>query len=292
MNWRRGSSDARLKRVARFGSLIAVFVVGFASVSTGLHFVMSRTGLFDRETTMSKPRQAAEQRADVIFVGPSHLATGIIPEIFDAELSRYIKAHSYNMAIGGLTVPEIDFLLTRLFAMDAGGVKYVIFYPGFMLTDVARTTTTMRSIDYFSISNAVRFWFFLRSKPNTPNPHLDLYDYASNIIVATLRHYSHIGLGLSLLGIAETPFDHPNPLVGDRWSPRGHIALDRALPEDQNSLWLATFKEAKEAGSQFEGPQISDAMFSNVVRIIRPHQPPRRPGHRGAAAEPWAMALR
>jgi hypothetical protein len=252
------------KRAAGFMSLIVACVAGFALVATALQLVISRAGLLDRDTPMSKIQRAAEQRPDLIFVGPSHLATGIIPEIFDAELSRFAKVRSYNMAMGGLSIPEIDFSLKRLFAIDPGGIKYVIIHPGFMMTDVARVPPNMRSIDYFDLPNALRFWSFLTAyDPTPPLPHVELLDYARNIIFATLRHYSHIGLGLKILGAG------PDPGAAEpRESSSGHIAYERAMTEHQIAPLRADVEKAESAGAKFQGPPLSDGQFSIVAGII------------------------
>ncbi|MBV8191824.1 MAG: hypothetical protein JO339_31630 [Alphaproteobacteria bacterium] len=246
--------------------MIAAFVAGFALVAGAFGILITQAGLFDHDTPISKPRKAAEQRANVVFVGPSHVATGVIPEVFDEELSRFVKVQSYNMAIAGLTIPETEAALARLFAMKPCCVTYVIFYPGFMMTDVARVPTT-RSVEFFTLPRALQFWSFLSEYK--PPPDLSQVDFAKNIIIATFQHYTNLGLGLPLLGVVETWYDRPQPALGDRWSARGHIAIDRAVPDGEaKTWWLDEISKLKAAGPQFQAPIISDRLFANVERII------------------------
>ena len=161
----------RTGRIGKVVLLLTAFLAGFVLISTGVRYVISAVGMSIFDISVSKPREAARQRADLIFVGPSHFEMGIIPAVFDAELSPYASVRSYNMAIAGLSVPEVDFLLKRLLTLDNCCVKYVVFYPAFELTTIARESPTARSIDYFDLSNALAYWSYLKEyKPTTPAP--------------------------------------------------------------------------------------------------------------------------
>jgi hypothetical protein len=259
-------APSRIKRVARAVSLLVAFAAGFAVISTGIRYVISVVGLSAYDDNVSKPREAARQRADFIFFGPSHIAMGIDPEIFDAELARYVTVHSFNMAMGGLSVPEVDFLLKRFFAIDNCCVKYVAFYPAFELTDIARKGVTFRSIDYFNLSNAFQYWSYLKEYNPIPGPHLDMFDYAMHIFVSTLQHYSNMGLGLRPFEITEYAVRHNQ--VTEKYT-GGYFPTDRAVVgEGELKEWLAAVEELKNHSPHFSEQLVSDYMFSKVTDII------------------------
>jgi len=257
-------SAASWRSGARFLSLVVAFVAGFALVAAGFRYVCLLAGLTDSTIAATKLRQAVDQRPDVIFVGPSHIATSIIPEVFDAEFSKYQKVHSYNFALGGADVPEIEFVLDKLFATGPCCIKYVVIFPEFGLTNLAKYPDAIRAIDYFDVVNAFRYWSFLRAfDPNVP-PQIDLVEYARNIAFATLRHYSNIGLGLSLLGIPKHELEPPNS-PEFRWSARGHLENERVAPEAE---WHKHLDEYTSQSPGYRDQAIPDELFSSVTSII------------------------
>lgn len=260
--------NPRTGRIAKVVLLLTAFLAGFALISTGVRYVISAVGMSIFDISVSKPREAARQRADFIFVGPSHFEMGIIPAVFDAELSRFATVRSYNMSIAGLSVPEVDFLLKRLLTLDNCCVKYVVFYPAFELTSIARERPTARSIDYFDLSNAIAYLSYLKEyKPAPPDPHLDLADYAANIFMSTLQHYLNLGIGLRPLEITRLMWAR-RPDFQIRGM-RGFVADDRALTEDQQlKNWQAGVDDVKIRGPKFREELVSDRMFSKVIDII------------------------
>jgi hypothetical protein len=259
-----------MKHASNFGWPIVAFAIGFALGSTAIRYagsVMDVREPIGLKGIEAKTREAAVERPDVIFMGPSHIVAGIIPEIFDAELSRYAKVSSYNLALGGHSVPQIEKSLKRFFAVNPCCVKYVIFYPGFELTEIARAVDT-GSIAYFDVLSAVHYWSLLRDYDPTPAPHLDLSGYARAIIVSTLSHYTNFGMGwFMFFGVSQPVADTRSLLRFDnRWRPRGFFALDKAVPASDIKPWLASIEDLK--NQQFTGHAISSGMFSDVESII------------------------
>lgn len=262
------SSVPRTGRVFNIVLLLAAFLAGFAVISIGVRYVMSAVGLSIFDVSVSKPREAARQRADFIFVGPSHFEMGIIPNVFDTELSRYATVRSYNLAIAGLSVPELDFLLKRLLALDNCCVKYVVFYPAFEVTTIARERPTARSIDYFNLSNAIAYLAYLKEyKPATPAPHLDLSDYAAHIVSSTVQHYLNLGMALRPLELTRLRWGtQPDFQIKDM---RGYVADERALTEEQQlKTWRVAVDDVKVRGPDFQEELVSDRMFSKVMDVI------------------------
>lgn len=259
-----GVSAASLDRARSIGLLLLSFAAGFALAAASAHFAIDRAGVFDGDLVVKKPREAANQRPELVFVGPSHLATGVIPEVFDAEVARYAKLRSFNLAIGGLTIPQTETVLRRFFALQPCCVKYVVVYPGFELTDVARNSTSTRSIAYFSLPNALRFWRFLGGYHTQPQPPVGSIEYAENIALSVVRHYSNIGAGLAIIGAKEFPAD--NPVAGEQWTSTGFIAIDRAYPDEKE--WTKLAQSVARDAPAFKEEWLSDDVFSFVKDII------------------------
>jgi hypothetical protein len=250
--------------------LFMAFLVGFALVSIAAHSIIFSADRFVGETLFVRAKLAAEHRADVVFVGPSHIENGVNPDVFDAELSKYVKVHSVNSAWGGTGVLELEFLLEKIFASNPCCVKYVIFYPAFHLTDLARTSGTTRAIDYFSFSRAVRYWSYLEELDPLPVPPIPRFEYAKNIILSVLRRYSNIGLGLKLIGWKPGRPTKGSPTADGfiRNGPRGHTILTTAMSDDLYNFWLYEIEEYKKQRPQFRRQIVTDRMFSAVVSIV------------------------
>ncbi|EGJ31354.1 MULTISPECIES: hypothetical protein [Moorena] len=84
---------------------------------------------------------------NAIFIGPSTTEHGIVPNLFDklmAEQNREIK--SFNGAIGGATVAEIDFYLRDIIALKPANLNWLfIEYPDAM-DEKLRNSGSARSI--------------------------------------------------------------------------------------------------------------------------------------------------
>jgi hypothetical protein len=190
---------AQSRRVA--GSwLIVIFVVSFFSASSVVALLLQRAGLADKDIVDAKYRQAiADPRVNLIFLGASLVDTGFNPVEFDAAMRmRDLCTYSYNLGIGGMTIPEVLALLKRLQASNH--VHYILLAPTFWLLDAGRFPNSIRSIDYFDLPNALTFAAYVSSfRKLPPWPSIEQKEYLSNIAIATFRHYTNIGLARLLL---------------------------------------------------------------------------------------------
>jgi hypothetical protein len=185
--------------------LIAVSVISFFVSSSVVGLLLQRAGLADKDIVDAKYRQAvADPGVNLIFLGASLVDMGFNPVEFDAAMRmRGLCSSSYNLGIGGLTIPEVLALLKRLQA--SSHVRYILLAPSFWLLDVGRYPNSIRSIDYFNLPNALIFAAYVASFRKMPSA-VEQKEYWSNIAIATFRHYTNIGLVRLLLVTAPTKY--------------------------------------------------------------------------------------
>jgi hypothetical protein len=187
----------RSRRVAGFW-LIVIFAISFFSASSVVALLLQRTGVADKDIVDAKYRQAiADPRVNLIFLGASLVDMGFNPVEFDAATRmRGLCTYSYNLGIGGMTIPEVLTLLKRLQASNH--VRYILLAPTFWLLDAGRFPNSIRSIDYFDLQNALTFAAFVASFRKLPSS-VEQEEFGRNIAIATFRHYTNIGLVRLLL---------------------------------------------------------------------------------------------
>lgn len=262
-------SQSHNPRFSKAATLIvfALFALVFDIGSQSVRWALYSAGVFDRDSSFHKPLQAAALNPDVIFIGPSQVALGVIPEVFDQEITGAARLRSYNLSIGGLSVTQIEYILRRYFALHPCCTKYVIFYPGFEATGVARFPYSMGAIDYFDVTNSVKFAEFLASYEQTPSPPEPMSFYLANISKSALRRASNIGLGLEFFG-PQLPFDRPNAAINERWSPTGHIAIDKAPSGDALRAYLTGLNEYRNNAAKVDENLVTTKMLAYVDDVI------------------------
>jgi cellobiose-specific phosphotransferase system component IIB len=85
---------------------------------------------------------------DVVFLGPSTTYRGIAPRLFDQVLGE--QGHplkSFNLGVGSLYVPELDFYLKKILALNPANLKWVfIDYPNNLQDTTKGNTRSLRNI--------------------------------------------------------------------------------------------------------------------------------------------------
>jgi len=186
--------------------LIAIFLVSFFCASSVVGLLLQQVGLADKDIVDAKYRQAiADPRVNLLFLGASLVDMGFDPVEFDAVMrKRGLCVSSYNLGIGGMTVPEILPLLKRL-QTSSNHVHYVFLAPSFWSLEAGRFPNSIRSIDHFDFSNALAFAGYVASFHRMPSS-IEAKEYWNNIAIATFRHYTNIGLVRLLLTTAPNKY--------------------------------------------------------------------------------------
>lgn len=105
----------------RIAALLAVGLAGFAAVAGAVQRAVPWPAVLDlRWKVESYLRQA--DAFDLVFLGSSRLQSGISPLAFDAALAeRGTVLKSFNLAVGGMGMFELDYLIGRL--LDRGRTR-------------------------------------------------------------------------------------------------------------------------------------------------------------------------
>lgn len=143
--------------------LVLVFLLALGAVS----FALSRAAPLPPGGGLAAKLAAyAEQAADtdLVILGTSRVARGVIPEVLDAELAaRGHPLRSYNLSVLGMGALELDHVLDRVLELGAGRLRAVLIEvdswrparadaaPGLRARDVywhdlRRTSTALESL--------------------------------------------------------------------------------------------------------------------------------------------------
>jgi hypothetical protein len=271
---------AQSRRIA--GSwLIVISVISFFAASSVVGVLLQPAGLADKDIVDAKYRQAiADPKVNLLFLGSSLVDLGFNPLEFDAAMRmRGLCTYSYNLGIGGMTVPEMLAVLERLRAVDH--VRYILLSPTFWLLEAGMFPNSIRSIRYFNLRNALTFAAYVASFRKMPSPMASI-EYWDNVAVATSRHYTNVGLGLQLLKIAPArEYSEHNFWKGFQWAAklRGQSPSDRF---DHSTAEIETYQAGlrqytderqallagEPAASGRMGEYLSDDMFAFFTRAI------------------------
>jgi hypothetical protein len=227
--------------------LIPILICALACFLTA-HVVglsLHRLYLSHHDAPEGKIAFAARERPDVVFMGASHVTAGLNPAVFDSELATHgLNLRSFNLGIGGLSVVEMSYHLRGLLDRMPS-LRYAVLSPCFECLNVARETNNIRSIDFFSLSNAVEFTRYIFSFENFPDQALPRHQYLRNIFSALLRHHFNLGLGGAALGFSSLNTTEPSftpETFQSYFGPQGHIALDEAISGQDLNQYLAALK--------------------------------------------------
>ena len=262
------------KKATLFLRDFAIAAVTFLLVSAAVGRVLWWAGLSDRSLLDAKIAATAQQAPDVVFIGPSHIDTGLHSETFDAELAaRGHVTRTSNMGIGGLSVVETPRVIERLLTLRPCCIKYLVLQPAYMLTNIGWEEITSRSIMFFDARNAVDFLRLTFAYTTLPAPGpRSPWTYARTIGLATAAHHGNIGLAAALLGWSKPMYDYSKVAFGG-----GHMHPEMAAEKVPNYLAnVASVRIdrpkflARHFAQPFVPEQIvNDEMLDHFIRTIR-----------------------
>jgi hypothetical protein len=251
--------DCRLIRVVRLCALsVAACLVVSAAVRVALKVFVPDNFVF----SVKAERAAEDPELNVVFLGTSRIAYGVIPEVFDRTMDRggVGGIHSYNVADGGESVLEAIADAETLFNLRPHGVKFVLFEPDLTSQLIIREPDSARAIEFFTVPHAFLAIRFMNFPVRTPGPAISTVDYVGNIIAATLRHYSNIGL-------ARAEPDPPDPTISA--TSRGYSDLDdrirRPMPIDE--LYERYVASVRQIGTRPRPELISDDHLNLILSL-------------------------
>ncbi len=219
----RGESLPRA-RVARVGLLVVLALVSFLIVSSVARFgIWKESRLSEGDPYTQKISLARSQSTpiDILFTGASYIDVGIDPKTFDRKLmSLGYKTRSFNLGIGGMGLIEMKDVI-KLVIGRPNCCKYVVFSPAFSLWVIAMSNDNIRDIKYLDFLHAMNEMLYMLSTPHEPNDGMHRYQYILNVLASTFRHYTNLGLGADLIGIARFTHPPPNWRTHPSWDDRG-----------------------------------------------------------------------
>lgn len=216
---------------------IILAITSFLIVSTMVRLVIyPRLGQADA-LTQKMALAVSEPRIDVLFAGPSYTEGGIDPHIFDEEMAKLgYRFRSFNVAAGGLGIIEIEQTVDT--TINSGNCcQYVFITPSFYLFNIAANSYNLRSIIFLDFVHALREIMFMAWTPAVPRERITRPEYIRNIIEATLRHYTNIGIA-SNSQILNWFSDGGRSRSWD-WDKRGFVPLRDRLNQRQAEYEIA-----------------------------------------------------
>lgn len=136
-------------RTGRAATSIALAVAGFSLVSAAAGR-LARPPATDDVSSKFRYYEGAADRYDLLFLGSSHMARGIVPSVFDAELERRgVSVRSFNFGTLGMLSHEGNRLLGRV--LDIGSARLrvaVIELAGWSPLLDERNLYTRRAIEW------------------------------------------------------------------------------------------------------------------------------------------------
>lgn len=112
----------RRRKLPRWG----LFLFGFGLTTS---FVGWRAGLPEMGPLTDKLRYFAAHKDDydVVFVGSSRVERGVVPPLFDAELTARGRAlRSFNFGVAGMEAHEANALVRRVLALAPARLRWVV----------------------------------------------------------------------------------------------------------------------------------------------------------------------
>jgi hypothetical protein len=166
---------------------------------------------------------------DMLFIGASYIDVGIDPIVFDRGMTaRGHPVTSFNLGVGALDVLEMEEALRQVIGQK-NCCKYVFLSPPFHLFGVATFSDNVRSIHFMNVRHAVQEIRYVLSTPRIPNEPLTRLDYVENIIRATFRYYTNLGLGADLIGAISFSQGAHNWKAQPTWTRQGYTDVGDQL---------------------------------------------------------------
>jgi hypothetical protein len=175
-------------------TLFAAALISFALAATVVKAVLRavRPELF-------APQQAlldavADPKTNLVFLGSSRIEYGFVPDVFDEtmRLGGVDGIHSYNLGRSDEVLVESFANAETMFDLKSQGIKFVLFEPN-LTGQVFILPDTLRAINYFSMGHVARAIEMI-NVPLRERMGFTAAEYVGQIVAATLRHYSNLGL--------------------------------------------------------------------------------------------------
>jgi hypothetical protein len=173
-----------------------VFLLSWLLISQAISYALNATGLEEYSVWAKTKEVIADRRANLVFIGSSHVHYAANPVVFDEEMSKKgYSFRSYNLANDGQSVVETQYILEKLFASSACCIKFVIVEVDFATFGPMGPPQTIRARTFFNVLNAIRYWRYYHGAVFHPQaPGIDPAEYNRKILTATALHYSNAGI--------------------------------------------------------------------------------------------------
>lgn len=254
-----------------------IAIAAFVITATAVRATLWQAGLGDRSHAEVKVRLAADRAKEVVFVGSSHIDTGLHPETFDATMMRHgFKPRSFDLTTGGLGVAETRYLLDRLFSLKPCCIDYVALEFAYMQTDVAWNFGSVRSVLYFDLRRGIDFLRLIFKYNHVPNGGpKQAAAYVPNVASAMATHYTNIGLAGALLGWGAKPLPNYSEMSFGSGSTMHPSMSDAVKPSFAAALAQVQLLRSKYiAGEALPPPLalgafVTDSMLDHAIETIR-----------------------
>ena len=175
---------------------ILLFAIGFYLTSSVTTIILRRAGIDDLDIVSARIKSAhKEKNPNLLFIGTSRLIEGVNPEVFDHTTDEAgLHTRSFNLGIPGANLIEMLAMTRHYIATQPCCMKYAIVEPEFAFLEVIKMPNSARAIRFATPANALDLWRFAHSMSEQPAPPITPMEYTSNLLVATLRNLSNIGL--------------------------------------------------------------------------------------------------
>jgi hypothetical protein len=248
---------------------LVLALLSFLIVAQGISALALRIGFGDKYAVGAALEQAFKAAdTTVLFVGTSRIKFAVDPALFDAEMRKKgYQTTAFNMGVPALSFVEMEYMIHEYFSRRPCCVKYVFIEPDIIEEASLREPNSVRSILFFSASNALHnFTYILQEKETLPPP-ASRWVFAKYILTAMFRHYTNAGLAQSFFGDDHDNFraqENLNGYVSMAKQP-GHLsdkfAADAALRSQYDQMLT-------ELAAPYSGAHISNKQFARYLELV------------------------
>jgi hypothetical protein len=190
----RGSARAA-EPMMRTTKLFIAALISLALAATAINATLRAV-----RPVLFAPHQAllgavADPKTNLVFFGSSRIEYGFIPDVFDETVQQagINGVHSYNLGWSDEVIIESFVKAETLFELRPQGIKFTLFEPDFTGRAFIWDINTLRTITYFTLGH-IRRTIEMINVPLRQRLGFTPAEYVGQIVAATLRHYSNLGL--------------------------------------------------------------------------------------------------
>jgi hypothetical protein len=248
---------------------IVLAILSFLIVAQGISALALRLGFGDKYAVGTALQRAlSTPDTTVLFVGTSRIKYGLDPILFDSAMkAKGFPAVSYNLGVPALSFVEMEYLIHEYFTRRPCCVKYVFLEPDIVQEASLREPNSVRSILFFSASNALRNIAYIFQEKEIPPPPVNRWIFAKYILIPLFRHYTNAGIFQSFLDDTHDNFRAQADLNGFISVAASHDRLSHKFEADL-SLRPKYEEMLSELSAPYSGARISNKQFARFLDLM------------------------